>query len=108
MVTQPLNYPSPHSFYAKSAASTPNSNSGSDSSTDSTGIDGSAPSEQVFLQLLVAQIKNQDPTSPSDPSQFVAELAQFSQLEQVIAIRQDVDSINTSTAAPTSGSNSNA
>jgi flagellar basal-body rod modification protein FlgD len=35
-----------------------------------------------FLKLLVAQLANQDPTKPQDSSQFVAELAQFSALEQ--------------------------
>jgi len=35
-----------------------------------------------FLKLLVAQLANQDPTKPQDTSQFVAELAQFSALEQ--------------------------
>jgi len=34
-----------------------------------------------FLQILVAQLQNQDPTQPQDSSQFVAELAQFSSLE---------------------------
>jgi flagellar basal-body rod modification protein FlgD len=53
----------------------------------------------MFLQLLVAQLKNQDPTTPSDPTQFVAQLAQFSQLEQTIAIRQDTDALNASATA---------
>jgi flagellar basal-body rod modification protein FlgD len=35
-----------------------------------------------FLNLLVTQLKNQDPLKPMDSSSFVAELAQFSQLEQ--------------------------
>jgi flagellar basal-body rod modification protein FlgD len=35
-----------------------------------------------FLNLLVAQLKNQDPLKPMDSSSFVSELAQFSQLEQ--------------------------
>jgi len=60
----------------------------------------SAPNEQMFLQLLVAQIQNQDPTSPADPSQFVGELAQFSQLEQVIGIRQDLDGMVASGTNP--------
>lgn len=34
-----------------------------------------------FLQILVAQLQNQDPTQPQDSSAFVAELAQFSALE---------------------------
>lgn len=48
-----------------------------------------APTESMFLQLLVAQLKHQDPTTPQDPSQFVAELAQFSQLEQTVTIAQN-------------------
>lgn len=35
-----------------------------------------------FLKLLVTQLKNQDPLKPMDNTAFVAELAQFSQLEQ--------------------------
>lgn len=50
-----------------------------------------APTQEMFLQLLVAQIKNQDPTNPTDATQFVSQLAQFSELEQVIAIRGDLD-----------------
>ena len=56
---------------------------------------GSTPdvTEGVFLQLLVAQLKNQDPTSPTDPTQFVGELAQFSELEQDISINQNTQTI---------------
>ena len=49
--------------------------------------------EQTFLQLLVAQIKNQNPLNPADSVQFVTQLAQFSQLEQTLAVRQDADAI---------------
>ncbi|MFC3126118.1 flagellar hook assembly protein FlgD [Pseudoroseomonas globiformis] len=35
-----------------------------------------------FLTLLTAQMKHQDPMQPTDPTQFVAQLAQFSQVEQ--------------------------
>src|ERR1700680_669483 len=61
-------------------------------------------SEQTFLQLLVAQLQNQDPTQPQDGSQFVAQLAQFSSLEQQIAMRQDLDTMSKAAApAPASG-----
>ena len=72
--------------HATDAASEESStNSGAASLADNTGT------EQTFLQLLVAQLKNQDPMNPADGMQFVSELAQFSQLEQTIAMRQDLD-----------------
>ncbi|HZR19057.1 MAG TPA: flagellar hook capping FlgD N-terminal domain-containing protein [Verrucomicrobiae bacterium] len=55
---------------------------------------GGLASEQAFLQLLVAQLQNQDPTAPQDGIQFVAQLAQFSSLEQQIQMRTDLDSIS--------------
>ncbi|HEY3825662.1 MAG TPA: flagellar hook capping FlgD N-terminal domain-containing protein [Bryobacteraceae bacterium] len=57
-----------------------------------------APSEQVFLQLLVSQIQNQDPLNPTDSTQFVSQLAQFSELEQVVAIRSDIETAMSSSA----------
>ena len=65
-------------------------------------IDGLA-NENTFLQLLVAQIKNQDPLQPADSIQFLSQLAQFSQLEQLIGIRQE---LKTQAAADTSGDSS--
>jgi len=61
-------------------------------------IDGLA-NENTFLQLLVAQIKNQDPLQPADSIQFLSQLAQFSQLEQLIGIRQDLHKSGSSTDA---------
>jgi flagellar basal-body rod modification protein FlgD len=59
-----------------------------------------AVDKNMFLQLLVAQLKNQDPLNPSDGTQFVAQLAQFQQLEQsvnsgqdLIAIHKDLDQL---------------
>lgn len=56
--------------------------------------------EQTFLQLLVAQLQNQDPLNPQDGTQFVSQLAQFSSLEQELQMRTDLDSINTVLTAP--------
>ena len=65
----------------------------------------SAVTKNMFLQLLVAQLKNQDPLNPSDPAQFMSQLAQFQQLEQsmntgqdITAIRQDLDNYSGVTA----------
>jgi len=49
--------------------------------------------EQTFLTLLVSQLENQDPDNPQDPTQFVTQLAQFTQLEQSIGMKQDLDGI---------------
>ena len=46
-----------------------------------------------FLKLLVAQLKNQDPLKPQDNTQFVAELAQFSSLEQTMGINDRLDTL---------------
>ena len=77
----------------------------SPANTSSTaGITKSKPvNEQVFLTLLVAQIKNQDPLNPTDGTQFVSQLAQFSELEQVIAIRTAVESQTNSNTPPAAG-----
>ena len=39
-----------------------------------------------FLQLLIAQLRNQDPLNPAEPQEFAAQLAQFSSVEQLINI----------------------
>ena len=47
-----------------------------------------------FLQLLTAQLQNQDPTSPTDPTQFVSQLAQFSTVEQLVQSNTKLDTIS--------------
>ena len=42
-----------------------------------------------FLKILMTQLTYQDPTSPMDDKQFIAQLAQFSTLEQMTAMAQD-------------------
>lgn len=51
-----------------------------------------------FLQLLIAQMKNQDPTSPMDSAQYMAQLASFSQVEQSVSTNSKLDSLLSSTA----------
>ena len=55
----------------------------------------SSVNKNMFLQLLVAQIKNQDPLNPADGVQFLTQLAQFTQLEQTLSMSTDLSAIRT-------------
>ena len=59
--------------------------------------------ETTFLKLLVAQIQNQDPLNPTDSVQFVGQLVQFSQLEQLLGINSGVQTLIGQTPPPASG-----
>lgn len=48
---------------------------------------------QSFLRLLVAQMKNQDPTAPMEATDYVAQLASFSQVEQSVQINARLEQI---------------
>jgi flagellar basal-body rod modification protein FlgD len=47
-----------------------------------------------FLQLLVTKLQNQDPLNPMDDEDFIAQLAQFSSLEQMSNIAEAIDEAN--------------
>jgi flagellar basal-body rod modification protein FlgD len=49
--------------------------------------------KEVFLQLLVAQLQNQNPMNPSDPIQFLTQLAQFTNLEQSLGMKEELKGI---------------
>ncbi|MFN3443103.1 MAG: flagellar hook assembly protein FlgD [Rhizobium rosettiformans] len=51
-----------------------------------------------FLQLLIAQMKNQDPTDPMDASEQIAQLATFSQVEQSIQMNSNLETLITGNA----------
>ncbi len=68
-------------------ANNTSSGSGTGSGSSTTGAQKGVDS-QTFMTLLVAQLKNQDPLNPQDGSAFVAQLAQFNSLEQLISINQ--------------------
>ena len=85
--------------------STPAANDGSSSSASNANNANGLGNETTFLQLLVAQLKNQNPAQPMDGTTFVTQLAQFSQLEQSLASRQDLDALVAKYAPSTSNDN---
>lgn len=62
------------------------------SSGDQSGSKASVDYDS-FLRLLVAEMKNQDPTNPMDSTQYVAQLAAFSQVEQSVQINSKLDNL---------------
>ena len=54
---------------------------------------------QSFLTLLTAQLRNQDPLQPLDSTQFVAQLASFSTVEQLVGVNDRLDALATQSSA---------
>ncbi|MFA6449854.1 MAG: flagellar hook capping FlgD N-terminal domain-containing protein [bacterium] len=50
--------------------------------------------KEDFLQLLVAQMKNQDPLDPLKNEDFIAQLAQFNSLEQMMNLNKNFEQLN--------------
>lgn len=52
-----------------------------------------------FLKLLIASMKNQDPTKPNDPSETLSQLASFSNVEQGIKLNEKLDRLLSASGA---------
>lgn len=57
-----------------------------------------------FLKILIAEMKNQDPTQPSDPAQYVSQLSSFSAVEQQVNTNTKLDGLMTMLAMSQAGS----
>ena len=84
------------------AAAGTTSSTASTSAAASTASTSSATAATVdynsFLQLLVAELQNQDPTNPADPTQYMSQLASFSAVGQTIQTNTKLDTLLTSSA----------
>ncbi len=65
---------------------------------------GDSVSENQFLNLLVTQLQNQDPTQPMDDSQFVSELAQFSSLQETTNLNTTMSGFTSTSSLQTAAS----
>ncbi|HUZ93333.1 MAG TPA: flagellar hook capping FlgD N-terminal domain-containing protein [Edaphobacter sp.] len=84
---------------AKDAAATSNAAS---SNTSSTATGGATITSSDFLTLLVTELKNQDPTQPTDPNAYIQQLVGVNSLQQLISINQDLTPATSSTSTSSS------
>ncbi|HEX4074092.1 MAG TPA: flagellar hook capping FlgD N-terminal domain-containing protein [Candidatus Acidoferrales bacterium] len=88
---------------AQDATTGGTSSTGSSSSSSSSTASATAQSDtSEFISILSAELQSQDPTQPIDPTTFVTQLAQFNSLDELINIRQDIETA-TGISNPTSG-----
>ena len=92
---------------ARDAGASTGATSGSSGSSGSSGgitdASGLGDSTNMFITLLTAELKAQDPISPLDPNEMVGQIVSLSQLDQLIQIHQVLQNSTTS-AAPTNSS----
>ncbi len=74
--------------------------SSSSSGSSATNLQG------TFLNLLVTELQNQDPTSPVDPTAMVGQMVSLNQLDQLISINQTLQQSLASGTTPTTGETS--
>ena len=67
-------------------------------STATTTADQASLDYDTFLQLMIAQMNNQDPTDPMDSAEYMSQLATFSQVEQSIMTNAKLDALLTSSS----------
>ena len=63
-------------------------------------LPGDAIHKDAFLKLLIAQVRHQNPLNPTDGVEFLAQLTQFTQLEQTMAMREELELIRETMTKP--------
>lgn len=75
-------------------ATTAVNNAAAPAKTSNNKATSNAMGKNEFLKILAAQLQNQDPTSPASNTEFVAQLAQFSSLEQLQNIASSLSAMS--------------
>jgi flagellar basal-body rod modification protein FlgD len=92
---------------ARPHAAAPPASTSSAATTTATAANSSTITANDFLTLLVAEMKNQDPTQPTDPNAYISQMVDVNSLQQLIGINQGITSLATAAGATTaSGSGS--
>ncbi len=92
----------------KHTALTANATTGTLKASAASSNTGAATAKSIsstdFLTLLVSELKNQDPTQPTDPNAYITQLAQVNSLQQLININTGISTLDnalTPTTTPT-------
>jgi flagellar basal-body rod modification protein FlgD len=78
---------------AKTVTAKDSSATSTDNSSSSSSADNSTITANDFLTLLVSELKNQDPTQPADPTQYISQLVGVNSLQQLIQINQGLGNL---------------
>jgi len=86
-----------------SAMSKPRATARTDSSTaNASSASDATITANDFLTLLVAEMKNQDPTQPTDPNTYITQMVDVNSLQQLVSINSGISSLDTAAGATTS------
>lgn len=101
-IVQQLESEQQHQALARpaAAASSPSAGSTAGGSSSNGANSAATITADDFLQLLVSELQNQDPTANTDPNEYVNQLVNVNSLQQLISINQEVGDIT----PPSSGS----
>lgn len=73
---------------------------GANAMLSATGVQANnAVDQKTFLKLMIAQFKNQDPSKPKDPSEFLSQLAQFSTVSGIQEMQSSIGALSDSLRA---------
>ncbi len=75
-------------------ANAASSSASSTGASNSTSTAGGTITSSDFLTLLVSELKNQDPTQPTDPNAYITQLVGVNSLQQLISINQGIGTLN--------------
>ena len=95
-------------FFTATTSPLANTSSSGNTGAASSGSNPLQNTDSMFMQLLTAQLENQSPLDPVDPTQFTGQLVQFNMLDQLAQINQTLQNAFASAGYSTiSSSNSN-
>jgi len=79
----------------RTATTTPTTTAASTAATAAAAASSSTITANDFLTLLVAEMKNQDPTAPTDPNAYITQMVGVNSLQQLIGIDTGITSLDT-------------